>query len=84
MEQQRMEMPREQVCAGLRDARAEVEQRLDGSHWLRYQGRYLPLRGCPLARVKTQPHKTKWTPPLDHPWRQSWKSLGSDLSLEGQ
>ena len=31
---------REQVCVGLRGARAEIERRLDGSHWLRFRGRY--------------------------------------------
>jgi transposase len=40
-------VPREQVCAGLRGAAVEIERRLDGSHWLRYRGRYLPLRPCP-------------------------------------
>src|SRR5271170_4472315 len=38
---------REQVCAGLRGAAVEIERRLDGSHWLRYRGRYLHLRPCP-------------------------------------
>jgi hypothetical protein len=38
---------REEVCAGLRGAAVEIERRLDGSHWLRYRGRYLPLRPCP-------------------------------------
>jgi transposase len=38
---------REEVCAGLRGATVEVERRLDGSHWLRYRGRYLRLRACP-------------------------------------
>jgi hypothetical protein len=40
-------VPREEVCAGLRGAAVEIEQRLDGSHWLRYRGRYLHLRPCP-------------------------------------
>ena len=40
-------VPREQVCAGLRGAAVEIERRLDGSHWLRYRGRYLHLRPCP-------------------------------------
>jgi transposase len=40
-------VPREEVCAGLRGAQVEVERRLDGSHWLRYRGRYLRLRHCP-------------------------------------
>lgn len=38
---------REEVCAGLRGAAVEIERRLDGSHWLRYRGRYLHLRHCP-------------------------------------
>ena len=42
-------VPREQVCAGLRGAAVEIERRLDGSHWLRYRGRYLPLRPCPQS-----------------------------------
>jgi transposase len=40
-------VPREEVCAGLRGAAVEIERRLDGSHWLRYRGRYLHLRPCP-------------------------------------
>jgi hypothetical protein len=42
-------VPPDQVCAGLRGARAEIERRLDGTHWLRFRGRYLPLRSCPDA-----------------------------------
>src|SRR6202140_1644151 len=42
-------VPREEVCAGLRGAQVEVERRLDGSHWLRFRGRYLRLRHCPAA-----------------------------------
>jgi Helix-turn-helix domain len=44
---QRWGVPREHVCVGLRGARAEIERRLDGSHWLRFRGRYLPLVACP-------------------------------------
>src|SRR5467141_2431114 len=40
-------VPREEVCAGLRRAQVEIERRLDGSHWLRFRGRYLRLRHCP-------------------------------------
>ena len=40
-------LTREEVCAGLRGAAVEIERRLDGSHWLRYRGRYLHLRHCP-------------------------------------
>jgi len=42
-------LDRENVCAGLRGARAEVERRLDGGYWLRFRGRYLPLHQCPEA-----------------------------------
>ena len=35
---------REEVRAGLRGAHVEIERRLDGSHWLRFRGRYLRLR----------------------------------------
>jgi hypothetical protein len=44
---ERWGVPREKICAGLRGARAEIERRLDGSHWLRFQRRYLPLQPCP-------------------------------------
>lgn len=40
-------VPREEVCTGLRGAQVEIERRLDGSHWLRYRGRYFRLRHCP-------------------------------------
>jgi hypothetical protein len=47
---------REDVCAGLRGAAVEIERRLDGSHWLRYRGRYLHLRSCPEpARAAASP-----------------------------
>ena len=40
-------VPREEICAGLRGAKVEIERRLDGSHWLRFRKRYLRLRHCP-------------------------------------
>ena len=46
---ERRGVPRQDVCAGLRGARVEIERRLDGSHWLRFRGRYLPLVTCPAA-----------------------------------
>jgi hypothetical protein len=52
---QRWGIPREQVCAGLRGARAEIERRLDGSHWLRFHGRYLPLVACAAAPQSASP-----------------------------
>ena len=88
-EGQRWGLWREDVCAGLRGARAEIERRLDGSHWLRFRGRYLPLHPCPSAPRSATPSglrppgaadrttptkiKTKYIPPPDHPWRKDWK-----------
>jgi hypothetical protein len=52
---QRWGVPRQQVCAGLRGARVEIERRLDASHWLRFRGRYLPLQPCPAAARSASP-----------------------------
>jgi hypothetical protein len=52
---QRWGLRREDVCAGLRGAPAEIERRLDGSHWLRFRGRCLPLQACPDAPRPTSP-----------------------------
>jgi hypothetical protein len=52
---QRWGLRRENVCAGLRGAQAEIERRLDGSHWLRFRGRYLPLRPCPVVPRSASP-----------------------------
>jgi transposase len=52
---QRWGVPRASVCAGLRGARAEIERRLDGSHWLRFRGRYLPLVACPAPLRSASP-----------------------------
>ena len=46
---------REDVCAHLRGARAEIEKRLDGSHWLRWGNRRLPLHPCPAAARSASP-----------------------------
>jgi len=52
---QRWGVPRDQICAGLRGARAEIERRLDGSHWLRFRNRYLPLLPCPTTSRSASP-----------------------------
>jgi len=84
---QRWGVPREAVRAGLRGARVEIERRLDGSHWLRFRSRYLPLVACPVAlpsasavslrltagRKPNPRPKKKYHPPPDHPWRKPWK-----------
>lgn len=85
---QRWGLRRDQVCAGLRGARVEIERRLDGSTWLRFRGRYWPLRHCPAAPpASVNPsglrppgltdkgnNKSKPThiPPPDHPWRRTF------------
>lgn len=85
---QRWGVPREQVCAGLRGARVEIERRLDGRHWLRFRGRYLELRPCtatpfcaaspsglrpPGLAAQNEKPKPKYHPPAHHPWRRPWK-----------
>jgi hypothetical protein len=52
---QRWGVQRQDVCAGLRGARAELEKRLDGTHWLRFRGRYLPLHACAAAERSASP-----------------------------
>jgi hypothetical protein len=52
---QRWGVWREDVCPGLRGARVEIERRLDGSHWLRFRGRYLALHACPEAPRSATP-----------------------------
>jgi hypothetical protein len=91
---QRWGVPREEVCAGLRGAQVEIERRLDGSHWLRFRGRYLPLRHCPAAvpravspsglRPAGLPARTlskvyKSAPP-NHPWRTFQYGRKPDIS----
>ncbi len=87
-------VPREEVCAGLRGAQVEIERRLDGSHWLRFRGRYLRLRHCPepapraaspsglrppgLA-VNPLSRKNKSAPP-NHPWRTFQHGRKPDIS----
>jgi hypothetical protein len=89
-------VPREQVRAGLRGAQVEIERRLDGSHWLRFRDRYLPLRHCPepppraatpsglrppgLAAKKNNQPKPKYIPPPQHPWRTFLLGRKPDIS----
>jgi len=86
---QRWGVRRQEACVGLRGARAEIERRLDGTHWLRFRGRYLPLLACPAASRSATPSglrppgvadrkpkpttKPHYSPPPDHPWRKPWK-----------
>jgi hypothetical protein len=82
---QRWGLRRDQVCAGLRGARVEIQRRLDGSTWLRFRSRYWQLALCPAAAPasvspsglrppgltdKAQTKpKPKSIPPPNHPWR---------------
>lgn len=93
---QRWGLRREQVCAGLRGARVEVERRLDGSIWLRFRGRYWSLRHCPAAAPasvspsglrppgltdqRRSKAKSKRIPPPDHPWRTFLFGKKPDIS----
>jgi hypothetical protein len=87
-------VPREEVCAGLRGAPVEIERRLDGSHWLRFRGRYLRLRHCPeptpravspsglrppVLTAKQLSRVHKSAPP-NHPWRTFQYGRKPDIS----
>jgi len=87
-------VPREEVCAGLRGAQVEMERRLDGSHWLRFRGRYLRLRHCPAAEPRAvspsglRPPGLTANPisrvyksaPPNHPWRTFQYGRKPDIS----
>ena len=87
-------VPREHVCAGLRGAQVEIERRLDGTHWLRFRGRYLPLVHCqePPARTASpsglrppglavhRVSKPQKPVPHDHPWRTFQYGRKPDIS----
>jgi hypothetical protein len=87
-------VPRKEVCAGLRSAQVEIERRLDGSHWLRFRGRYLRLRHCPAAEPRavspsgptasrTHRHSTRKSlqnAPPNHPWRTFQYGRKQDIS----
>ncbi len=87
-------VPREEVCAGLRGAPVEIERRLDGSHWLRFRGRYLRLRHCPEPAPRAvspsglrppvltanQRSKAYKSAPPNHPWRTFQYGRKPDIS----
>jgi hypothetical protein len=87
-------VPRAEVCAGLRGAPVEIERRLDGSHWLRFRGRYLPLRCCPEPEPRAASpsglrppglpaHRVSKPPksvPANHPWRTFQYGRKPDIS----
>ena len=68
-------VPREEVCVGLRGASVEIERRLDGSHWLRFRGRYLRLRHCPKSAPRAATPSGLRPPVLAaHPLSRTYKS----------
>ena len=85
-------VPREEVCARLRGAQVEIERRLDGSHWLRFRGRYLRLSHCPQPPRAVSPgglrppgltahlSKPRKTVPPGHPWRTFQFGRKPDIS----
>ena len=80
---------RDDVLPGLRKARVLVEQRLDGSCWVRFRKKFIPLRPLPkpapvaaspsglrppaLAAKKQPTPQRKYKPAPDHPWREPFK-----------
>jgi hypothetical protein len=85
---------REEVRAGLRGAHVEIERRLDGSHWLRFRGRYLRLRHCsqptpcaaspggrrPEGLAAHRVSKPQKKAPPNHPWRTFQYGRKPDIS----
>jgi hypothetical protein len=85
---------KESVLPGLRRSRVLVEQRLDGTHWVRFRRKLIPLRPLPRpAPVASSPSglrpsgldakkhsapKGKYKPPANHPWRRPFKR---DISI---
>lgn len=83
----RWAVPRPLIVPGLRKSRVVVEQRLDGTLWVRFRKHRLKLEGVnaaaasplglrpPVLAAKTKPraglHQSS-KPSPDHPWRQSW------------
>src|SRR5271166_83811 len=88
------EHPREEICAGLRGAKVEIERRLDGSHWLRFRNHYLRLRHCPQSvrravspsglrppvLTANQLSRVYKSAPPNHPWRTFQYGRKPDIS----
>jgi len=90
---QRWAIRRDQVLPGLRKARVLVEQRLDGSRWVRFRGHHLQLRavaatspsGLRPPGLVARPKRpvAPWPKPApDHPWRTSWSKRSLLLCRE--
>jgi transposase len=70
-------IPRDQVRAGWRRARIEVEQRLDQSLWARFRGSYLSLRVCPAVRRGSATPSGLRPPGLADPRPEKTKTKGN-------
>jgi hypothetical protein len=65
LESRHFQIAREHVRAGMRKQRLQVEIRLDGELYARYQGRYLAISRCGTAEPISPPKPGK-PPRLDH------------------
>jgi len=92
---QRWAINRGDILPGLRTARVKLERRLDGTLWVLFRGRYLPLKRCDesveatpsgllpsgVAKKKNKRKpKKKYIPPPDHPWRTFLYGRKPDIS----
>ena len=64
-----------------RAKKVTVEERLDGTLHITYQGQDLRYREITIKLIKGSqdislllPEKKPWTPPVDHPWRKGFQS----------
>jgi transposase len=83
-EGKRWRIPRGEVVPGLRKARVEVEQRLNGALKVRFRGHHLSLKPAPAAtRTELRPARPAAArssvsrpclpkPATTHPWRTTW------------
>ena len=89
----RWAISRAQILPGLRKARVIVEERLDGSKWVRFRGHHLELRlvagalPCGLRPPGIAPEPkirvAPWPKPCaDHPWRRPWSNRSLPLCGE--
>ena len=56
---------REQIARGMRGARVQLERRLDGSRWLHWRNRIVPLEGCEAAPGVIVKHPVPARPTLE-------------------
>ena len=64
----------------IRARRVIVQERIDGSRYILYQGkrlRYQEITARPIKQPKAtqtiQRIRRQWTPPSNHPWKRSYK-----------